>query len=337
MTRHIIRALVATALALGAAGLAHAQQALRFSSFEPPVAFITKEILTPWAADVSKASEGRLKIDMYPGGTLGRDPAAQLKLVLDGVVDLAWVVAGYTPGRFDDTTLVELPFIARSTREGSFALTRMLAGGRLNGFDGIKVIGIFATPPTEIQSNYPVLKPADLKDKKFRAAGPNQLAMLRELGAVPVGGIAAPQVAESMQRGLIDGALAEWNAMASFRIAEVSNHHLRIPMGSVAFMVVMNKAKYDALEPAAKAVLDRFSGEAFAEVFSSKLDARNDEVAALIAKDPKHKVTLPSPVETAVWKSAVAGVEAEWVKADKRRFDLLATFKAEIEKVRAAK
>jgi TRAP-type C4-dicarboxylate transport system substrate-binding protein len=315
--------------------LAHAQTTLRFSSFEPPVAFITKEILTPWSETVSKASEGTLKIDMFPGGTLGRDPAAQLKLAQDGVVDIAWVVAGYTPGRFDDTTVVELPFLTNSTREGALALTRLLEKGKLRGFDGIRVLGLFATPTTEIHSTMPVTKPDDLKGRKFRAAGPNQLAMLTGLGAIPVGGIAGPAIAENMQRKMIDGTLNEWNAVSSFRIAEVAKYHLRVPMGSTTFMVVMNKTKYDALPPAAKAAIDKNAGEGFARVFAAKIDAYNGEVAAKVAADGKHTTVVPDAASLDAWRKALANVEAEWVKGDPVRSALLAAFKAELGAIRA--
>lgn len=338
-TRRLALAILAAATVTSAlpGALSAQSTTLRFSSFEPPVAFITKEILTPWAEEVSTSSAGALKIDMFPGGTLGRDPAAQFKLASDGVVDIAWVVAGYTPGRFDDTTVAELPFLTRSTKEGAFALTRMLAKGKLRGFDGIKVLGLFATPTNEIHATVPITTPDDLKGKKFRAAGPNQLGMLSKLGATPVGGISGPQVAEALQRGLVDGTLNEWNAVASFRIAKVTSHHLRVPMGSVAFMVVMNKAKYDALAPAAKAAIDKQSGEAFAKVFSTKLDARNDEVAGQIEANPKHKTIKPDAALLAKWREAVAGVEADWIKADPARPALLEAFKAEIEAVRAGK
>lgn len=330
-------AAIACAAAIALPTAAMAQTTLRFSSFEPPVAFITKDILTPWAEGTSKASGGTLKIDMFPGGTLGRDPAAQLKLAQDGVVDLAWVVAGYTPGRFDDTTIVELPFLINSTKEGAIALTRLFEKGKLRGFDGIKVVGLFSTPTNEIHSTMPILKPEDLKGKKFRGAGPNQLAMLTALGAVPVGGIAGPAIAENIQRGMVDGTLNEWNAVASFRIAEVAKNHLRVPMGSVTFMVVMNKAKYESLPAPAKAAIDKASGEAFARVFAEKLDARNSELAKQIAADSKHKTVTPDAAGMAEWKTALANVEGEWLKGDPARPALLQAFKEELAAIRAGK
>jgi len=78
-----------------ACGSAMAQTVtLKLASFEPATAPITGGVLTPWARDVEAASGGTLRIEIFPGGTLGRNPLQQLKLVQDGVADLTWTVPG---------------------------------------------------------------------------------------------------------------------------------------------------------------------------------------------------------------------------------------------------
>ena len=125
---------------------AEAQQIkLKFSSFEPPTAALTARVMTPWAAEVSKASGGNLQIDMYPGGILGRNPLTQLKLVQDGVADIAWIVLAYTPGRFDDADVVgrrylelhEVIFDSRAHRDQTVRRAREspLGAPRQPGFD----------------------------------------------------------------------------------------------------------------------------------------------------------------------------------------------------------
>lgn len=86
--------LIATATAVAFGSTASAE-ILRFSSFEPPVAHVTKNILTPWAAKVNAASDGELDIQIFPGGTLGRNPAQQVQQIFDMVADKLGVsVAG---------------------------------------------------------------------------------------------------------------------------------------------------------------------------------------------------------------------------------------------------
>ena len=134
-------AAVAGILLLALATGAFAQPVtLKLASFEPPQAPITGGVLTPWANEVSAASGGTLKIDIYPGGTLGRSPLQQLKLVQDGVADITWTVPGYTPGRFDDTQVAELPFLVTDATSGSLAMTGLHKQGMLRGFDDIKLL-----------------------------------------------------------------------------------------------------------------------------------------------------------------------------------------------------
>jgi TRAP-type C4-dicarboxylate transport system substrate-binding protein len=326
-----------------AAGAITAAQAdpvtLRFSSFEPPQAFITSKILTPWAQKVTAESQGTLKIEMYPGGTLGRDPAAQLKLVLDGVADIAWIVPGYTPGRFDAATVVELPFVVPDAYTGSLALTRMYEKGLLKGggFNDVKFLCVCANNPIFVNTTFPATKLADLKGHKFRAAGPVSLNVINALGGVPIGGITGPSLAESLARGVIDGTLNEWNALQTFRVLDVTKNQIILPLGSTSLMVIMNKAKYESLPAAAKAALDKNSGEVFARYFGAKFDENNNAVFQAARKDKKRTITVLSPEQQKPWKVAVQPAIDAWKKSMPEGDSLLKAFSGEIAAIEAEK
>ena len=306
-------------LALGVAAVLSASAfaqtvTLKLASFEPPQAPITGRVLAPWAKEVSAASGGTLKIDIYAGGTLGRSPLQQLKLVQDGVADLTWTVPGYTPGRFDDTQVAELPFLVTDATSGSLAMTRLHQQGMLGGFDDLKLLLIGTVPANNIHSREPVKSLADLRGKKIRA-GSSQIAKLVEaLGAVPVQ-LGAPQVAESLARGVIDASLNEWNFVATFKIDEVVRNHVVVPMGTVAVMVPMLKSKYDALPPQARAALDKHSGEALARRFGAVVDKTNDATRERVMKSGKNNAVVLPPSEQQAWKSAVQPVTDAWRKS----------------------
>ena len=61
--------------------------------------------IKPFVDAVNAEAAGLVQIDVGFSGTLGRDPAQQLQLVLEGTADLAFVVPGYTPARFPDNTI----------------------------------------------------------------------------------------------------------------------------------------------------------------------------------------------------------------------------------------
>lgn len=341
MFHRILAAALFTSVAL--AGVTGAKAAdpvtLRFSSFEPPQAFITSKILTPWAQKVTAESQGTLKIEMYPGGTLGRDPAAQLKLVLDGVADIAWIVPGYTPGRFDAATVVELPFVVPDAYTGSLALTRVFEKGLLKGggFNDVKFLCVCANNPIFVNATFPATKLEDLKGHNFRAAGPVSLNVVKALGGVPIGGITGPALAESLSRGVIDATLNEWNALQTFRVLDVAKHQIILPLGSTSLMVIMNKAKYESLPAVAKAALDKNSGEVFAKFFGSKFDENNSAVFETAKKDNKRTVTVLTAEQQKPWRAAVQPAIDEWKKSTPDGDKLLKAFSDEVAAIQSEK
>lgn len=289
-------------------------ETLRFSSFEPPVAFLTKTVFPAWADNVTAGSGGDVTIKMFPGGTLGRSPAQQLQLVADGVADIAFIVPGYNPGVFPGLTVGELPFTVTSSKAGSVAMWKLFEGGMLKGdFDKFKIIGLFTTAPQAIASKTKISVPADISGLNFRASSPTLLAALGKMGAVPVGGITAPTIAESISRGLIDGSFNEWNALKSFRIMSAVKNVLEVPMGTSPLMVVMNKAKFEGLSDKAKAAVDKFSGMAFSMAFGEAFDAQNNAVRADAVKAGKLNITQPDEAGMTAWKAAIQPSIDAWV------------------------
>jgi len=333
-----MRALVVALFACAAAAPVAAQQPvkLKFASFEPPQAPITGKVFTPWAQDVSKASNGALEIEMFPGGQLRRNPLQQLKLVEDGIADLTWTVPGYTPGRFDDVEVTELPFLVRSAREGSLALTRMHQKGQLAGFGELKLLLIGTVPANNIHSTFPIASVADLKGKRIRTGSAQLAKLVESLGAAPVQ-LGAPQVAESLSKGVIDGSLNEWNFVATFKLDQVASYHFALPMGTVAVMVPMLKSKYDALPPAAKAALDRYSGEALAVRFVEVVDGVNDATRDRVAKSAKNKVVVPDAAAEEQWRKATQALADNWRKARPRNDAVYTAFTQEVAAVRGGK
>jgi TRAP-type C4-dicarboxylate transport system substrate-binding protein len=333
-----MKALAAALFAIAVATPAAAQQPvkLKFASFEPPQAPITGKVFTPWAQDVSNASNGTLEIEMFPGGQLGRNPLQQLKLVEDGIADLTWTVPGYTPGRFDDVEVTELPFLVRTAREGSLALTRMNQRGQLAGFGELKLLFLGTVPANNIHSTFPVASVADLKGKRIRTGSAQLAKLVESLGAAPVQ-LGAPQVAESLSKGVIDGSLNEWNFVATFKIDQVASHHFALPMGTLAVMVPMLKSKFDALPPAAKAALDRYSGEALAVRFFEVVDGVNDATRERVAKSAKNKIVVPSAADEDQWRKATQALADTWRKSRPRNEAVYTAFTQEVAAVRAGK
>jgi len=329
----IAAALAATALT----GLAQAADPvkLKLSSFEPPMANITSNVLTPFAKEVAAASGGTLQIDVFAGGTLGRNPTQQLKLVTDGIADIAWIVLPYTPGRFDDTEVVGLPFVSRSATETSVALHRLYASGVLVGFNGLKMLAVAATPPVVIHATQPVHMPGDLKNKRVRASGQHLTNIIEAVGGAPVS-LGGGQIAEALSRGVVDMTLNNWGFVGDFKVDEVSSQHLDVPLGAVAVGIVMRQDRYDALPPQARAAVDKFSGEVLARKLGVAFDRQEKEVRERVSKSGRNTVTEPSAAELAEWKRVVEPINEAWRHAKPRNERTYDAFVKELGRVRAS-
>ncbi len=329
-------AAAALLLAVAVPPAAHAQaQKLKFSSFEPPTAALTSNVMTPWAAEVSKASGGALQIDMYAGGALGKNPLQQLKLVQDGVADIAWIIPGYTPGRFEDTDVVALPFATENATEASIALWRMFQRGELGGFGDLKILALAATPPVKIHGTAAIRNAGDMKGKKVRATGDVLVRAVERLGGVPVT-LGGGQVAEALSRGVVDATLNNWGFVADFKVNEVTSHHLNVPMVNVAVMIAMKKAAFDQLPATAQAAIEKASGEALSLRLGREFDRIETEYAERVAKSGRNTVIEPTASEREAWKNAVEPVIADWRKARPKNEELFRSFSAELAKVRSS-
>lgn len=158
----------------------------------------------------------------------------------------------------------------------------------------------------------------DLKGLKIRAATRSNSRMLAALGATPVQ-MPLPQVPESLSKGVVDGAAVPWEGTPSIKLAEVAKYHLDVPVGvprisNTIFLFGMNQAKYDALPPDLKKVIDANSGLATsAWAGETGFDAVL-ETYKKVAKDSGGIFYNLPDAEYQRWVKATDQVDDEWVK-----------------------
>lgn len=313
--------LTATAILLGAVfmspALAQEPVVLKFASAFPPGSKTNSVSVPAFIKAVEEASEGTLKIEHYPGGTLGASPATQLKLVEDGVVDIAEVVASYTPGRFAELEMFELPFVFETTREASLTAWKLYEKGLLTGFDNLELVGIAEVGPYYLHSKETVEQASDIGGQKLRAGGPLQGAVIQAMGGVAVGGMPATQIAENISRNVVSGTLMDLGNLYNFRIADAATHHvINVPLGNVTVMFPISKKKYESLPEKAKAAFDKYRGAWFSTLLAENLDKQNGETLERLKAEPKHKLVEFSEADVAGLKEKFGSLKDNW-DADK--------------------
>jgi TRAP-type transport system periplasmic protein len=231
--------------------------------------------IKPFVDAVNSDAARPVRIDVAISGALGKDPVQQLQLVLDGTADIAFIVPGYTPARFADNTVLELPGLFRDIREATLTYTRLIAANALRGYNDLVVIGAFASEPETIHARPAIASLDDLRGKRIRANNPAQIATLESLGAIVVR-MPVNQAASAISAGKVDGSTVSPGPLIEFGIARVATHHYLLGIGAAPLAVVMNRAKFESLPSPAQELIRRYSGTWAAERFIATYAAEND-------------------------------------------------------------
>ena len=310
----LFRILIAAAGFAASLGATAQVTTLRIHSFSAPQALDQTKHLNPWAEKVTKESGGKLKVEVYPGMQLGGKPADLPQQLEDGVVDIIWTIAGFTPGRFPGLEGVELPFMNTGLSATHSQATMEFAQKHLldNEFKGIKIISIHTTDAAILHSRTKPFKTLDdWKGQKVRVAGRFIGEMVKAYGGVPQG-IPLGGVYEALERGQVDAMLINWAITQPYRFYEVTKFHTNNALFQGTLLTLMNQKVYDKLAPDMKKVIDANSGIAYAKYIGEVWDTTTAPAIAATKNNKNDVFELP-PAELARWKAAAAPVYDVWI------------------------
>lgn len=298
-----LKAALAGALALTfSTGTVMAQEVtLRCQHFLSPKASIPKYFITPWAEKVEKDSGGRIKVEIYPAMQLGGKPPALYDQIRDGVIDCGWALPAYTPGRFPESEVFELPFMtSMSAEDSSKAFWEFYEKHATERFRDIKVMALHVHGPGVIhKKGEAIATTADFKGLKLRGPSRQANALLETLGATPIG-MPVPAFPEALSKGVVDGGVIPWEIVPPLKVHELADSHTQIggdrALYNTTFVWGMNKAKYDSLPDDLKAVIDANSGLAVSGMAGKGMDIGDDAGEAATAAHGNTIVTLDDSV-----------------------------------------
>lgn len=311
-------------------------QMLRFGTFLPAPTINVRFVFKPWVEDVNRALEGEVEIELFAGGSMGRNGTAQLKLLISNVLDITMLIPHYTPGQFPDAELFEIPVFDANALEVSLVFWRMYERGLLTGFDDIHPLALFVATPSYLHLDFPYRTADDLKGRKIRVTTLLQANVIEELGGTAVGGITATQIAESLSRGLLDGAIFNWYAARRpLGITQVTSHHVERPVAFTPGIIGMNKARYDSLSPIARARLDGLSGERLIRRLIATMVKYAEQSRAASRADDGRVFVTASESEKARWDRAFEHQLDAWRAKTARGEALLEAYAQILAEIRA--
>ena len=335
-------ALTATVLGVLSVGGVSAQTTLTMSSWVGPTHPLTRDVLGGWAAAVEKATNGRVKMQMLPKAPMAA--AGTFDGVRDGLVDVSYVTASYTPARHPLPLLAELPGSGGSAEVNSVAYNRIHWKylQQANEYKGVKLLGVFTHGPGQMFSvKKPVTSVADLAGMKVRSGGGISEASAKALGASPLVK-PAPESYELLSSGVADATFFPSESIKSFNLDKVVKHATYFPGGfySSSFGFFMNEDKWNKLSKQDQDAITSVSGEALARLAGKAWDAA-DKVGIEALKAAGVAIVDANPAFVADVRKRTEPLISDWVKAANAKgidgAKVYAEFHEELKKVAAGR
>jgi len=289
-------------------GQASAVITLNYANFPPSSTFPCVQ-MERWREEVEKRTEGKVKVNTFPGGTLlgARD-------IFDGVIagtaDIGNFGMSYQPGRFPVSEGMDLPHFFSNAKTASAILAELLDTMKPAEFEKVKILTAFTCPPAVVMSSKEIKALEDIKNLSLRSSGTGA-EMLKRLGAAPV---AMPQsdVPDALQKGVVKGNVSSAEVLKDMNYAAYCPYVYKADLNVICFAVVMNKKKYEALPADVKAVLDSLYLDQ-AEWTGDYVDKHVLE--ALAWSKEQHKITVnePSDADQATLRATAQPLIADYV------------------------
>jgi TRAP-type C4-dicarboxylate transport system substrate-binding protein len=288
---------------------AHAQVNLRFSTWHVPTGYEVRTVWIPMLEELKKRSKNRLGYTLFAGGALGKGPE-HYDIVAQGLSDMGYFTATWTPGRFPLTDVLSLAAWVDgkdiATEIGNAMYKRVLH----REFPGVKMVELNGCIQSFLWTKEPVRSLEDIRGKKIRSPGGQQTRYIKALGAEPLF-MPLGDVYLAMETGTVDGIVTCPPLVISFKLHEVAKFGLVATFGCVSEGVIMNKESWKKIPADLKPVFD----EVCTNPFQTTGGLTREVYKKMMKEITDHKVELYHlPAQEAErWYDRFREVTRKWV------------------------
>ena len=292
---------------------------LTYSNFFPPT-HVQSKLAQSWCDEVKKRTDGKVVVEYYPGQTLTKG-TQNYDGVVSGLSDIGMCLFAYTRGRFPVMEAVDLPLGYNSGITATKVVNAVYDEFNPKELQDTQVMYLHAHGAGVLHTaDKAVRSLEDFKGMKLRGHG-TSAQVISALGGTPVS-LPMPELYQSLQKGIVQGALYPIEVNKGWRMGEVVDY---LTMStSIAytssFYVVMNKEKWAQIPDDLKSVITEINRE-WAPRHGQAWDESDQEGLAFF-KSLDGEVIALSDAEAARWQTAIAPVINAYIeKMDKNGFD----------------
>ncbi len=310
MKRVFLKSLIAT-VALAAMGVASAQEkTIKFAN-QNVAGHPIVQGMEKFKEIVEKNSGGKIKVNLFPGGTLGSDQA-NVSAIQGGTLEMASMNSGIFASQVKDFAVFDFPFMFASGKEadtvvdGAFG-KKMHAKLEEKGLIGLAYYELGFRNLTN--GKRAINKVSDIEGLKLRVIpNPINVDWVKALGANPTP-LPWPEVYAALEQGAVDGQENPVATINGAKLYEVQKHLALTGHQYNPQSVVISKKFWDTLNAAEKKIL---SDAATESAKFQRATARTLEASLLenLKKNGMQVTTLPAP-EMAILRDKMKPVIAK--------------------------
>jgi len=245
---------------------------LNYAHENTPSEYFTLYGHVPFAQDIEKVTDGKVKITFH-----GEQTLIKSSQIWDGVksgkVDMGWMFTGYYPGQFSLIEVSALPFLYPNATVGGKSTWQLFSKYPQiqSQFKDVKILAIWTTEPYFIGARSKFYRKAeDFQGQKIRAGNGPQADFVKALGGNPVM-VGMPEVYLNLQNGSLDAALLPAEAYAGRKIFEVAPYATYVSTAAVVNAIIMNLDLWNSFPKDIQDQITSVSGEKASVRFSSQV------------------------------------------------------------------
>ena len=264
-----------------------------------------------WAKEIEKRSNGKVKITVFPGGTLTKANQT-FDGVVNGISDIGMSCFAYTRGRFPVMEALDLPLGYPNGKVATTVANGFFQKVNPKELKNVKVLYLHAHGPGLLHTKKPVKKLEDMSKMKIRSTGLSA-KIVSALGGVPVA-MPQGQTYEALQKGVVEGTFGPIEVLKGWRQAEVikfTTDCYNIGYTTTMF-VVMNLNKWNQLPDDLKTIFTDVSKE-WIEVHGTTWDSV-DKAGRDYTLSLENDIITLDEAEKMRWKAAVEPIITEYVE-----------------------
>lgn len=272
------------------------------------------QIHRQFAEDVTKATQGRLKITVFTAGELPFRGQDVLRAVATRQIEIGHTVVGMMAGDLPQIDAFAMPFVCTSFDkfyEKSVPAVAPLVSKALSEKFKVQPLVHWAMPQQQMWLSKDVKSVEDLRGLKIRAWSREQNELMQRLGGSGVS-ISAGEVIPAMQRKIVDGAFTAALPAANWKINEVAKYGYMVDMNLAYELNLVNEGALAALPADVRTILLAKAQE-WTQVYRKEIQAA-DEQARKDLVTRGMTLFAPAPADLQKLRGLTNPISEAWAK-----------------------